>query len=50
MKKPLLPTTIVTGQPLASYQLEPAGDHTVLRILDPKEFRKMRHLVIVEQA
>ena len=39
---------VLTPQPASSYVLEVDGDHTVLRILDPKEFRKVRQLVIVE--
>lgn len=39
---------VLTSQPASSYVLEPDGDHIVLRIIDPKEFRKVRQLVIVE--
>jgi hypothetical protein len=41
---------VVTAQPASSYALEPLGDHTLLRILDPKEFRKVRHVVIVTKT
>lgn len=41
---------VLSAQPATSYALEPVGDHTLLRILDPKEFRKVRHLVIVTQT
>lgn len=41
---------VLTAQPASSYALEPAGDHTVLRIIDPKEFRKVRHLVILTKT
>jgi hypothetical protein len=41
---------VVSAQPVASYTLEPVGDHTLLRIIDPKEFRKVRHLVIVTKT
>ena len=41
---------VVSSQPLTSYALESLGDHTLLRILDPKEFRKVRHLVIVTKT
>lgn len=41
---------VVSSQPVSSYTLEPVGDHTLLRILDPKEFRKVRHLVIVTKT
>ena len=39
---------ILSPQPVASYALEPTADNaTELRILDPKEFRKIKHLVIL---
>ena len=39
---------ILSQQPTSSYMLMPAGDDTwELRILDPKEFRKVKHLVIL---
>lgn len=39
---------ILSPQPLASYALEAtANNATDLRILDPKEFRKIKHLVIL---
>jgi len=41
---------VVSAQPASSYTLEPSGDHTLLRILDPKEFRKIRHVVIVTKT
>jgi hypothetical protein len=41
---------VVSAQPASSYALEPLGDHTLLRILDPKQFRKVRHLVIVTRT
>jgi hypothetical protein len=41
---------VVSAQPATSYALEPVGDHTLLRILDPKEFRKVRHVVIVTKT
>ena len=41
---------VVSAQPATSYALESLGDHTLLRILDPKEFRKVRHLVIVTKS
>lgn len=41
---------LLTPQPASSYALEPEGDHTVLHILDPKEFRKVRHVVILTAA
>jgi predicted RNase H-like nuclease (RuvC/YqgF family) len=39
---------VLSSQAASSYILEPDGDHVVLRILDPKEFRKIRHVVIMK--
>ncbi|HKQ57341.1 MAG TPA: hypothetical protein VJY35_05700 [Candidatus Eisenbacteria bacterium] len=38
---------VVSAQPPSSYQLTTLEGRTELRILDPVEFRKVRHLVIV---
>lgn len=39
---------VLSAQPPGSYVLEPVGeDAMVLRITDPREFRKVRHLVIL---
>ncbi len=39
---------VVTAQPVSSYVLTPTGDNQMeLRITDPKEFRKIKRLVIV---
>ena len=39
---------VLTAQPAASYVLEPAGINEVdLRIVDPKEFRKVKQVVIL---
>jgi hypothetical protein len=38
---------VLSAQPTSSYALEPAGEELRLRILDPREFRKVRHLVIL---
>jgi len=39
---------VLSAQPITSYVLQPAGENMVeLRILDPKEFRKIKHLVIM---
>ncbi len=38
---------ILSAQPATSYELKLEGDHMELHILDPKEFRKVRHLVIM---
>jgi len=39
---------VLTPQPVGSYLLAPANGRLELRILDPGEFRKVRHLVIVK--
>jgi len=38
---------VLSPQPLSSYTLVVQGNQTELHILDPKEFRKVKHLVIV---
>lgn len=39
---------ILSPQPLTSYSLQPTAENAVeLHILDPKEFRKIKHLVIL---
>ena len=38
---------VLTAQSPQSYSIESVGGQLVLRILDPREFRKVRHLVIV---
>jgi uncharacterized coiled-coil protein SlyX len=38
---------VLSPQPAASYELRPNGDQVELHILDPREFRKVRHLVIM---
>jgi len=38
---------VLTAQPVASYELQAMGDVVELHILDPKEFRKIKHLVIM---
>ena len=38
---------VITAQPASSYALLPAGREMELRILDPHEFRTVRHVVIV---
>ena len=38
---------VLSAQPISSYQLDTVGNELELRILDPKEFRKVRHLVIM---
>ena len=42
---------VVSAQPASSYVLEPSGDGFMeLRITDPHEFRKIKHVVIVTSA
>lgn len=38
---------VVTAQPASSYELKMVNGHVQLHIIDPKEFRKVKHLVIV---
>jgi len=38
---------VISDQPVASYELQPVGKELELRILDPKAFRTVKHLVIV---
>ena len=39
---------VLSAQPVSSYTIQPVGKDLVeLRILDPKEFRKVKHLVIL---
>ena len=38
---------VLTAQPVTSYELQPAAGGMELRILDSREFRKVRHLVIM---
>lgn len=44
---PAAKVKVLSPQPTSSYELTVAGNHTELRILDPKEFRKVKHLVIM---
>lgn len=40
---------VLTAQPIASYTIQPISKDVVeLRIVDPKEFRKVRHLIILK--
>ena len=41
---------VLTAQPTSSYVLEPVNGQLVLRILDVREFRKVRHLLILTSA
>ena len=38
---------VLSAQPVSSYVLQPVGDELELHILDPTQFRKIRHLVIM---
>jgi hypothetical protein len=38
---------VVSAQPLSSYRIESMGEQVRIHILDPHEFRKVKHLVIV---
>jgi hypothetical protein len=38
---------VLSAQPPASYSLEKLGDRVVLRIVDPQEFRSVKHLIIM---
>jgi len=38
---------VLSPQPTTSYELRTTGDVVELHILDPREFRKVRHLVIM---
>jgi len=51
-RETVVPTTaqkvqVLTGQPVSSYELRLGGDHMDLHILDAKEFRKVRHLILM---
>ena len=38
---------VLSAQPASSYELKLEGDEMELHILDPKEFRKVKHLIIM---
>lgn len=38
---------VLTAQPRTSYELTQVGEHVALNIVDPADFRKVRHLVIM---
>jgi len=38
---------VLSAQPITSYTLQPDGNQMELHILDPKEFRKVKHVVIL---
>jgi archaellum component FlaC len=44
---PAAKARVVSDQPVTSYELRPVGERLELHIIDPAEFRKIRHVVIV---
>lgn len=44
---PAVRARVITAQPASSYHLEPVNGQLELRILDAREFRKVRRLVVV---
>jgi hypothetical protein len=44
---PAVKAQVLSAQPVTSYELLPAGSEIMLRILDPKEFRTVKHVVIM---
>ena len=44
---PAAKVRLLSAQPISSYQVVASGTHSTLRILDPAEFRKVRHVVIM---
>ena len=44
---PAAKVRLLSAQPASSYQFVAAGTHSTLQILDPVEFRKIRHVVIM---
>jgi predicted RNase H-like nuclease (RuvC/YqgF family) len=47
VRAPSAKIKILSPQPVSSYELRVEGNQTEIHILDPKEFRKVKHLVIV---
>ena len=47
VRAPSAKVQVLSPQPTASYELKIEGKEVVLHILDPKEFRKVKHLVIM---
>jgi len=47
LRIPATKAQVVSAQPVSSYQLELAGNQLELHITDPKEFRMIKHLVII---
>lgn len=44
---PAVKVRVLSPQPVSSYELVQVGTETELHILDPKEFRKVKHVVIM---
>jgi hypothetical protein len=47
IRAPSAKVKILSPQPVSSYELRVEGNQTEIHILDPKEFRKVKHLVIM---
>lgn len=47
VRAPATKVQVLSPQPTSSYELVVAGNQVELHILDPKEFRKVKHLVIM---
>ncbi len=47
VRAPAAKVQVLSPQPTSSYELKIEGKQVELRILDPKEFRKVKHLVIM---
>jgi len=47
VRTPSAKARVLSAQPASSYELKVEGEQMELHILDPKEFRKVRHLVIM---
>lgn len=47
VRAPSAKVKVLSPQPLSSYELRVEGNQTEIHILNPKEFRKVKHLVIV---
>jgi peptidoglycan hydrolase CwlO-like protein len=47
VRTPSAKARVLSAQPASSYELKVEGEQMELHILDPKEFRKVKHLVIM---
>ncbi len=50
VRVPAAKVEILSPQPASSFTVQAVGGQTEIRILDPMEFRKVRHLVIMTKA